>query len=581
VKKLYIPFKPTGNFVLILTLFFFVPFYSAYSQKASDVNNAFHNNFVFGIDGGVTLPQTDYQTNSMGFSIRGTGEYFFKTNSIHLFGLKLKLGSEQIKGEDARDTISTQDGTRAIPPSFTTSIFTLGLAATYSISIGDVFFPYVSGGVSNFWFDPKDDQDNPAEYNAANKYDKTTIAYSIEVGVKYLVNDKLSINLSVNPYIPQSDYLDDVAAAYSDDAFSSVMIGLSYSPFFDNDPDNDGIKGSDDLCADEPEDFDGYEDADGCPDPDNDGDGIMDVNDKCPNEPEDFDSFEDTDGCPDLDNDGDGILDVNDECPNKAEDIDGIEDADGCPEADEIIGEQKVTIMGDEIFDSNSAMIKIEGKKVLDEVIKQLQKFPDTRWRIEGHMDSNGSKRYLRNLSLERAKAVLEYFSYFGGLKRENFQVFGMGDNFPIGDNGTEEGRKQNRRIDIIAEESSSNSGSTEKQEEEFNQFILKGDDTFESNTATMKELAKILLNEIAVYIKSQPESKWRIEGYMDNQGSVTLLKKLSTQRANAVYDYLISEGLSPDQFTVSGFGSASPNADNNTDEGRSANRRVLIIRED
>jgi outer membrane protein OmpA-like peptidoglycan-associated protein/opacity protein-like surface antigen len=453
VKKLYIPFKLTGNFILILTLFFLFPFYSAYPQKASDVNNAFHNNFVFGIDGGVTLPQTDYQTNSMGFSIRGTGEYFFKTNSFHLFGLKLKLGSEQVKGEDDRDIISSQDGPRDIPPVFTTNIFSLGLAATYSISIGNVFFPYLSGGISNFWFDPKDEKGNPAEYNAASKYDKTTIAYSVEVGVKYLVSDKLSINLSVNPYFPQTDYLDDVAAAYSNDAFTSIMIGLSYSPFFDNDPDKDGIKGSDDLCPNEPEDFDGYEDADGCPDVDNDGDGIIDEKDKCPNEAEDIDGFEDEDGCPDMDNDGDGILDVNDECPDKAEDIDGIEDADGCPEADEIIGEQKFTIMGDEVFSANSAMIKMEGKKILDQVIVQLQKYPEKRWRIEGHMDSNGSKRYLRNLSLERSKAVLEYFSYFGGLKRENFQVFGMGDNFPIGDNSTEEGRKQNRRIEIFPEE--------------------------------------------------------------------------------------------------------------------------------
>jgi len=98
-------------------------------------------------------------------------------------------------------------------------------------------------------------------------------------------------------------------------------------------------------------------------------------------------------------------------------------------------------------------MIKVEGKKYLDAVIAQLQKFPDKRWRIEGHMDSNGSKRYLRNLSLDRAKAVLEYFTYFGGLKRENFQVFGMGDNFPVDSNDTEEGRSKNRRIEIAPEE--------------------------------------------------------------------------------------------------------------------------------
>ena len=56
-------------------------------------------------------------------------------------------------------------------------------------------------------------------------------------------------------------------------------------------------------------------------------------------------------------------------------------------------------------------------------------------------------------MSLERAKAVLEYFTYFGDLKRENFQVFGMGDNFPIDSNDTEEGRSRNRRIEIIPEE--------------------------------------------------------------------------------------------------------------------------------
>src|SRR5690606_36060287 len=109
-------------------------------------------------------------------------------------------------------------------------------------------------------------------------------------------------------------------------------------------------------CRNEPEDMDGFEDEDGCPDPDNDRDTILDVNDKCPNEPEDFDGFEDEDGCPDPDNDGDGILDaaelvrnpdgtyywvnkdkniengVEVDCRNLPEDFDGVEDEDGCPD---------------------------------------------------------------------------------------------------------------------------------------------------------------------------------------------------------------------------------------------------------
>jgi OmpA-OmpF porin, OOP family len=133
----------------------------------------------------------------------------------------------------------------------------------------------------------------------------------------------------------------------------------------DPDNDGDGIPDEKDKCPNQAEDFDGFEDEDGCPDLDNDGDGIPDkqdncpnnkgpketkgcpadmldddgdgipnAKDKCPNEPEDKDGFQDEDGCPDPDNDGDGIPDVHDKCPNDAEDKDGFEDADGCPDPD-------------------------------------------------------------------------------------------------------------------------------------------------------------------------------------------------------------------------------------------------------
>ena len=65
---------------------------------------------------------------------------------------------------------------------------------------------------------------------------------------------------------------------------------------------------------------------------DRDGDGILENADQCPNEPEDRDGFQDRDGCPDPDNDSDGILDPSDACPNDPEDRDGIQDLDGCPE---------------------------------------------------------------------------------------------------------------------------------------------------------------------------------------------------------------------------------------------------------
>ncbi|MFT3764950.1 MAG: thrombospondin type 3 repeat-containing protein [Minicystis sp.] len=102
----------------------------------------------------------------------------------------------------------------------------------------------------------------------------------------------------------------------------------------DPDNDGDGIPDAQDKCRDAPEDFDGHEDADGCPDLDDDHDGVPDEQDKCRNEPEDRDGFQDADGCPDPDNDGDGIPDVRDKCPNDPEDFDGFQDADGCPDPD-------------------------------------------------------------------------------------------------------------------------------------------------------------------------------------------------------------------------------------------------------
>jgi OOP family OmpA-OmpF porin len=108
----------------------------------------------------------------------------------------------------------------------------------------------------------------------------------------------------------------------------------AFSPDY-RDRDHDGVYDVNDKCPDEPEDRDGFQDQDGCPDPDNDFDGIPDVKDKCPNEPEDVDQFEDDDGCPEPDNDKDGIPDINDACPNAPEDHKGKKPNDGCPSTTE------------------------------------------------------------------------------------------------------------------------------------------------------------------------------------------------------------------------------------------------------
>ena len=110
-----------------------------------------------------------------------------------------------------------------------------------------------------------------------------------------------------------------------------------------HDKDDDSIEDAKDECEELPEDLDGFQDTDGCPEYDNDDDGVPDGEDRCP-EAEDEDGFQDDDGCPDPDNDKDGLLDNSDACPGEA----GVKSADpkmnGCPvkdaDSDGIQGEQ-------------------------------------------------------------------------------------------------------------------------------------------------------------------------------------------------------------------------------------------------
>lgn len=110
-----------------------------------------------------------------------------------------------------------------------------------------------------------------------------------------------------------------------------AVFDIRYAPLA-LDRDGDGVPDRDDKCPDVPEDRDGFEDLDGCPDLDNDKDGIPDKVDRCPDTPEDIDGFQDDDGCPEPDRDFDGIKDAVDKCPDKPEDKNGYQDDDGCPE---------------------------------------------------------------------------------------------------------------------------------------------------------------------------------------------------------------------------------------------------------
>ncbi len=216
----------------------------------------------------------------------------------------------------------------------------------------------------------------------------------------------------------------------------------------DQDTDGDGVPDSRDQCILDPEDMDNYLDNDGCPDIDNDLDGVNDTDDRCINDPEDPDGYKDSDGCPDNDNDQDTVLDVDDECPN----VKGDPANNGCPKKYEgvEITETHIRINQKIHFAYNKAVIKKASFWILSQVAKVLEDNPEITLSIEGHTDSRGSDNYNKKLSTRRAKAVMDHLVKKRRISRRRLTSKGWGESKPIDTNLTDEGRAANRRVEFV-----------------------------------------------------------------------------------------------------------------------------------
>jgi OOP family OmpA-OmpF porin len=216
----------------------------------------------------------------------------------------------------------------------------------------------------------------------------------------------------------------------------------------DGDNDGDGIADADDQCRDEAEDKDGIVDEDGCPEDNADGDKLPDVSDKCPLEAEDYDQLEDDDGCPEDDVDGDGIADNIDQCPPEPETRNGYEDDDGCPdEVPAAVAKFTGTIKGIR-FQTGKAKILRASNRTLDEAVGVLTEYSTLRLEIQGHTDDVGDDATNKTLSQARADAVKAYF-VAKGIDEARLVAIGHGEEKPIADNKNSKGRALNRRVEF------------------------------------------------------------------------------------------------------------------------------------
>ncbi|MDP2341470.1 MAG: AgmX/PglI C-terminal domain-containing protein [Deltaproteobacteria bacterium] len=302
---------------------------------------------------------------------------------------------------------------------------------------------------------------------------------------------------------------------------SRALLGVRFAPrVFD--VDEDGVADEADQCAAEPEDPDGLDDTDGCPESDSDGDDVVDLADRCPQQAEDRDDFEDQDGCVDDDNDGDGVLDLHDGCPDQREDPDGDRDADGCPE-------EPLDTDKDNIADVEDQCPEVAGLYMYGGCPKPDADQDGVADVDDRCLDHAGPAR-LGGCPDEDRDGV---FDEVDQCAREPETINGKKDDDGCPDKGA--GKVTLRD----------------------GQLRLAEAIAFDLGKATLQKKSDDVLRQVAATLKAHTEvTRLRIDSYAGPGGAATALT-LSRLRVAAVRDRLVQNGVAAGRLEIEGFGAS------------------------
>lgn len=316
-----------------------------------------------------------------------------------------------------------------------------------------------------------------------------------------------------------------------------AFLGLRAEKPADIDADDDYIADKDDLCPDQPEDKDGYNDQDGCPDPDNDNDGVLDVVDACPDVAEDSDGFEDGDGCPDPDNDGDAVLDVDDRCPDEA----GPKENQGCPWPD---ADKDGTFDKDDLCPAVPGVAALQGCPDQDgdgvtDAADACPTLAGPQEPYDGCPDTDGD-----GITDDKDKCPTEAET-----------VNNVDDEDGCPDEGKVLVSLKTDKIEIL--------------DKVF----------FDTGKASIQSKSFGLLDQVATVLRSHRElKKIRVEGHTDDAGPDDRNLTLSQARADAVKAYLVEKGIAVERLEATGFGETRPAEQGTSSKAREANRRVEFV---
>lgn len=260
-----------------------------------------------------------------------------------------------------------------------------------------------------------------------------------------------------------------------------------------------------------------------------------------------------------------------------------------------VVADQKIT------FPPGSAEIDGHTALLMNRIAEALEKCPALPVEIAGHTDSQGSEEGNRALSQARAEAVLLALQ---GRRVDvsEMRAMGYGESRPIADNEAEEGREANRRIEftligappapaeLLAADATEDAaeaaeGTTIKAPAapadaeaciaRITDLLSRDKITFDPGSDDISEESEPLVTALAELLKQCPGKPIEVAGHTDSQGTSRNNTTLSEDRAKAVLVALKEQGVDVSTMKAVGYGEDRPIADNDTDEGREANRRI------
>jgi len=205
-----------------------------------------------------------------------------------------------------------------------------------------------------------------------------------------------------------------------------------------------------------------------------------------------------------------------------------------------------------------------------------MKKYPDTSAVIEGHTDGVGTDEYNMALSQRRADSVVDYLVRSHGINPSRLTAVGYGETRPLADNASEEGKRQNRRIDAVIGCVTDIAGLRVVPARITMALLIE----FERNQADVKPEYTADLRKVADFMQEHPSVTATVEGHTGNlQGTPELAMEISQRRAQNVVNTLVDNfGVARSRLAAEGFGQTRRFAYNTSLEGQQENRRVNVI---